>query len=74
MPVTATVWPVRPTLARPLTPLAFEVSARVMSPASEPAVVAVTTTLPDLPARVFAGLVSASVPTVVVAVASRLSW
>jgi len=68
LPVSAVV------AARSATPLAFEVRARTTSPASEPALAAVTVTLPDLPARMFAGLASESVPTVVVAAASRLSW
>ena len=70
----ATVAPVRAVVVRSVTPLALEVRPRATEPASEPAVAAVTTTLPDWPARSLVGAERASVPTAVEAAMSRLSW
>ena len=61
--------------ARPLTPLALEVSAREMVSAREPAAEAVTPRSAEPPATMFA-VASARVrfPLVLVATKSRLSW
>ena len=72
--MTAIDWPVRPVSARSATPLAFEVRPSETVAASEPAALAVKPTLPVLPARRFAGLVSVSLPLAVAATTSRLSW
>ena len=54
--------------------LAFEVRARATVASSEPAAKAVKPTLPVLPARTFAGLLTVSLPLAELATTSRLSW
>ena len=72
--MTANDWPASAVFSRPTMPLALEVRPRVTVPASEPAVLAVTPTLPEAEARMLPGAARVSLPLAEAATTSRLSW
>ena len=72
--MTANDWPASAVFSRPTTPLALEVRPGVTVPAREPAVLAVTPTLPEAEARRLPGAARVSLPLAEAATTSRLSW